>query len=252
MYSDLHKLKRILVNISDLTEQLRQTHTLVKKRVKVWVIEQLSRLATGWKWNKVRPTCFWLCMSLSQSNHRAQHFLSSLWPHFQLWTPQSTTALAGLTSTLPLLALVVCLSLLRQPDLKPSLWFLPASASRCSFSLLGLWAILLVLRQTCTPLAYFLPMWLEMSSPFSLRFLLSCLSSPGIIWHSLILFLTIFLQRGDISSPFSSLLWLFGIFFPSFIHLVLCPVIIDCSEGLCAAAPVLSGPVRCWLKSIHW
>lgn len=46
-------------------------------------------------------------MSLSPSNHQAQHFFSSPWPRFQLLTPQSTSVLAGLTSVL---TLVVCLS----------------------------------------------------------------------------------------------------------------------------------------------
>lgn len=65
-----------------------------------------------------------------------------------------------------------------------------------------------------------------MSSPFSLRFLLSVLSSPGIIYLSfilaIILFLTTFLQRGDIYSHVPShppllLLWLYGVFIYSFI-----------------------------------
>lgn len=44
--------------------------------------------------------------------------------------------------------------------------------------------------------------------------------------------------------------WPFGFF--SFIHSVLCCVIINGAERLSAAAPFLSGSVRYWLKSIHW
>ncbi len=227
----------------------------VKKKIKKnqWfesVKEQLGELATSWKWKPVNLTSFWPVVSLSSSSHRAKHFLSSPWPRFQLRTPQSTTVLAGLTSTL---ALVACLSP-AAADLKllcscSCLWMssslFPSKALICY--------TLLVLRQTnasrlLSPCAAWNVISLFSQISFVLPFFCYYLAQSHSCSHSL----RKFLQGEDIFYLFpSSPLHLAFCRLLFSIHLVFCPVIIDCSEWLCVAAPVLSYSVRCRLKSIH-
>lgn len=101
---------------------------------------------------------------------------------------------------------------------------------------------------------------LEMSSPFSLTFLLSFLSSPAIIWRSFIPEIILFFNNISperqyfhpfyfLLPPFSPPPLPFWCFFP-LLH----------SFGFLSShyqlwwvtVPVLSGSFRCWLKSILW
>lgn len=155
-------------------------------------------------------------MSLSPSNHQAQHFFSSPWPRFQLLTPQSTSVLAGLTSVL---TLVVCLSP-AAPDSKLSSGAscLCQSRSLSLFPQLMLHSVSSAAKRTALSPSLCLCCW-KCHLPFSqISFVLAFFC-----WYYLAhshscnrsLF-DIFLQRGDISSlfpPSPILLGLFGVFF---------------------------------------